>query len=410
MKILFQTSINYRAFRHDQLQHYVDDVGQNTGNLMFTTAMQWMLEQSGEEVLIDHVLWEELPSRICSDGVTHLVLNCSNWVRPSNEMLLKRVVDACKAVTCPIYFIGLGVNASLLDYERNEFASLDSLNPIVKELIQAVENSGGAIGLRGYYSKAYFDSVRMSDCTRVTGCPSICQFGSLPRTICKPLPKPLRSVALNGQHLFDCMGDLQLNASEVEFVCQDWSIAPLLFPEKMRKSDWRRMLELNAANLQMFAEGRVRIYDSIDAWCRYLSDEVDCVVGTRIHGGLVAVFSGVPALFLNWDSRLAELTDLYGLPSLNAEDWDGSLDFLQDYKWDIADARFKECRNAFDIFCMDFGLPIRSGVRPNVGRPSTEVKSDMQNYAAGAVRISNALLKNKLSRAVVAEYLRCVRE
>lgn len=406
MKILFQTSIDYRAFRHDQLQHYIDDVGQNTGNLMFTTAMQWMLEQSGEEVLIEHVPWDELPSKIDRNSITHLIINCSNWVRPSNLTLLKIVVDACKSISCPIYFIGLGVNASLVEYEKTEFGSLEILDPIVKELIATVERSGGAIGVRGHYSKAYFDSVYMSDSTRVTGCPSICQFGSFPTTIHNPLPKILGSIALNGQHLFDKISHLKFNASSVEFICQDWAIAPLLFPEHMMKSDWRRMLDLNAANLQMFAQEKVKIYDSIDAWSEHLTQKVDCVVGTRIHGGLIALFSGVPALFLNWDSRLAELTHLYGLPSLKFDDWDGSLELLQNYQWDSANTRFNECRKLFDIFFKDFGLPIRSGVRPNVGKSSTEVKSDMQNYAARAVRIPPALLKNKFSRAFVAEFLR----
>ena len=63
------------------------------------------------------------------------------------------------------------------------------------------------------------------------------------------------------------------------------------------------------------------IYFDTDSWRESLRG-YDFMVGARFHGNVIALWEGIPALFLLTDSRTQELTEFFHLPSLRMEEFD----------------------------------------------------------------------------------------
>ena len=59
------------------------------------------------------------------------------------------------------------------------------------------------------------------------------------------------------------------------------------------------------------------------------------LLGSRFHGNVIAVTSGIPALTMVVDSRMDEMTRLFRLPTLPMEDF--RLDKPLEYYYDLAD-------------------------------------------------------------------------
>ena len=86
---------------------------------------------------------------------------------------------------------------------------------------------------------------------------------------------------------------------------------------------------LPADRFLSIARRRFKSFIRIDKWLRYLEKKTACI-GTRVHGNLLALQSGTPAVPLTHDSRSSELCEFTGLPYFNISQVDVSnlSDFL----------------------------------------------------------------------------------
>ncbi|WP_353144386.1 polysaccharide pyruvyl transferase family protein [Paracoccus sp. (in: a-proteobacteria)] len=70
----------------------------------------------------------------------------------------------------------------------------------------------------------------------------------------------------------------------------------------------------------------------------------DVFIGDRFHGGVAALQSGIPAIFLSHDNRVAELTSFFDLPALSTKEFArlGLRQTLETHLSDDAERKFKE--------------------------------------------------------------------
>ena len=64
---------------------------------------------------------------------------------------------------------------------------------------------------------------------------------------------------------------------------------------------------------------RMTVYWSVEEWLDAMR-EVDCVIGTRLHGSIAALLAGTPSLLIVHDTRTEEVARHFALPSVRLDE------------------------------------------------------------------------------------------
>ena len=71
--------------------------------------------------------------------------------------------------------------------------------------------------------------------------------------------------------------------------------------------------QLSSADYSTFLGEHGRVFFSVEAWSDFIED-VDFSIGTRFHGNMIALLSGVPAFIIPHDTRTLEMSRLMKIP------------------------------------------------------------------------------------------------
>ena len=66
---------------------------------------------------------------------------------------------------------------------------------------------------------------------------------------------------------------------------------------------------------------RMAAFFDIDEWAADVGAGIDVMVGFRLHGNVIALHQGIPAIFFTYDSRIRELSSLFAVPAIEVEDY-----------------------------------------------------------------------------------------
>ena len=109
-------------------------------------------------------------------------------------------------------------------------------------------------------------------------------------------------------------------------------------------------------------------------------------LGTRIHGNIMAVLSGIPALIVNVDSRVKEMAEFYDIPNIEYCDVIKQIDKKEDLyklyeKTDYTEfnQEYKEKYNAFNDFM------IKKGIVKNMNTDNPYLNCSDGNYPKSAI-------------------------
>jgi hypothetical protein len=154
------------------------------------------------------------------------------------------------------------------------------------------------IGLRGYFTQEVRHKLSI-DNTCVIGCPSYYETGR-DRVIVKPdYTKSLRIGTSIGVGLY--------------------GIGPVYLQDKLEENIIKALcfdgeLSLRYKQLKILKESNYRFFTSITNWKEDIKNNIDYYVGTRVHGSMVAMNSGVPTVVMNGDSRSKEMCEYMNIP------------------------------------------------------------------------------------------------
>lgn len=286
-------------------------LGFNTGNLLFWQALK---EQLNLSVLsrwyIDN--GDELDlSQYKAFVTTDLI-----WIRQNQDFsYLNKVIDLLGDI--PLVPISIGLQCN--DYKTDFEIHLETVN-VIKRISEKC-----VMGVRGYYTAEILNKHGI-DNFKVIGCPSVYNIKS-PVRHSGNFHGKTDNVSVNFETFYR-----KLDKPRFDFLtyCKESNFA---FVEQTESEINEEIIGNNTIfrDMKEYLSKRKRIFFDADEWSRYF-DGIDFSMGMRFHGNVMALWKGVPALFMVGDSRTRELCEFFGLPHIGIEEFDGGLGIEKYYE------------------------------------------------------------------------------
>ncbi|MCG4272924.1 polysaccharide pyruvyl transferase family protein [Acetobacter senegalensis] len=277
------------------LEEKIEAVGWNTGNIVFTNSIINLLECE----IVSEDAEEGTLSNFDQFITTELI-----WLRENVQPWLSLTKQLEKAGDKPLVPISIGLQSK---YFKKDFC----LHPEIISILKAMEEKT-CFAVRGIYTYdiLYKNGIRNME---VIGCPSLYQI-------------PLY------QNSFDFLKDYKYGKAVSNFRTFDTDLTEKEYKvlKYLSKNcdgfveqtfDYIQNINGSDSEIDKWIEDSKSIYFDVDTWLLN-SKKYNFSIGSRFHGNVMAILSGVPALFLAIDSRTKEMTNFFDLPSLEFEDFD----------------------------------------------------------------------------------------
>ena len=298
------------------LQEVAKAIGYNSGNNIFWFSIQKLLLAEGVDVSTKSQEQCETDIDAINRDFEAAVMCPANALNYDFRDNLRRMARLFSSFRIPVFVIGLGAQSSY-DYDMT---FLDTIGNDVKSFVSAVLNTGGSIACRGHFTgevlaKCGFTSGRDYE---VLGCPSLYMYGCATQVQTPPLSRREINPAFNGPEMFG-KGNLRRLLSKFPrsiFVSQDRAYTFLYSPSG---PDAETVSLMSASSVAAFRElisaDRLKLYCDFLSWRDMLRESgINFVVGTRIHGCIAAILSGIPAYIWAKDSRVREMAEFFDIP------------------------------------------------------------------------------------------------
>jgi hypothetical protein len=339
--------------------------GQNTGNLLFGEALFQVVDNARRTTY--HFRNPEI------DAADIVVIAAANWINPHSDFgaLAERLRKAGK----PVVIVGIGIQAA----EGEDPEVSDG----TRQLIDLAAETSALISTRGHRTAEVLRGWGY-DNVMATGCPSLLLAGGRFIThAATPAPDARNTVIMGTRHLFRPTSSAQNELyrfayrNGVDMIMQS-ELADMYFIQDVPR-DTVTMVKANPIlstcygdvgidGIRRYLRRHGKVFFHSREWSSYLQGK-EYVIGTRIHGTVAAILSGIRGILLNHDARTAELAEIMGIPTARFGDLDG-LDFDRLGEL-VANADFDRPRAIYPEYVARFGdFFARNGLalRPPVTR------------------------------------------
>ena len=281
------------------------DTAGNSGNTYIMHCISKMLfdrtlkheEIDGVANFFDSTLPEEDVDRINAE-YEYILINMQDQLRPeisyytNTDARFKRINSFLAKINIPILCFGVGSN--FINYQAPPLAK--QLHGSQIDFIKILSDKSPGFSVRGEATAALMSELGIPNYS-LTGCPT---FLLNPKNIEKP--KEIKKMVFNGGTvLTHDVKMLNEKGVEVYFACQDE----------------REMVEYrNEGRLKQQGMNVVYLtdFDEINEFYK----DVDFTIGGRIHGCVMSLNAGTPAVNTSKDLRGMEMCGLWQMPRSNA--------------------------------------------------------------------------------------------
>lgn len=318
-----QTSVEDSAFMPTEQAYSL--VGENVGNLAFHYAIDRQLGAS-----LVALPWGSSHASIDAMQGT-AVMPLANQLGPHCDMggMAKQISQ----IQSPVIGIGLGAQAATTQTEVDiPQGTLDW----VRVIQDHAPSAGPNISLRGAFTRRVLERHGLAEKTIVLGCPSlfISPERHLGRTIAQRYAAGIERVGVAaGQRHWPRLRQIEASLTQmaritggtyfcqhdIEMVRLGRREARLLDPEVRESCRNYIAPDMSDTEFIRWCDRHAVSYFSAAAWMEEIRRH-DFVVGPRIHGVMLALQVGVPALCVAHDSRTIELCEIMRVPYVKAED------------------------------------------------------------------------------------------
>lgn len=306
-----------------------DAVGHNTGNLAFHHAIT---QQLGGR--LDVAGWSAAPAQIDATGDI-AVVPCANQLGEHSN--LGGLGQKFAQLKSSIVSIGLGAQAGV-----------DGRIPEVPEgtlnwLRAIIDHKGGQgpnITLRGNFTFSVLEHYGLAEHAIVMGCPTLFMNPApdLGQQIAANLREPKRIAVAAGHQRWKHLSRLEASLTGLVTATQGAYVgqSPLEMIELTRGGADAMGEEALAAcrdyacpamdleEFRRWSKLHGQVFFDIPTWMDYYR-RFDMVIGLRIHGVMLALQAGVPAICIVHDSRTQELCQTMMVPYVMAKDVAGGI-------------------------------------------------------------------------------------
>lgn len=258
--------------------------------------------------------YEEIPEEIINSTYDCVLLPLANCFYAGWMKYMKIRTQHIRKIKIPVYVIACGVQADSYD-------DLNSLVETIKtpatEFINAVYATGGEFALRGYFTAEFFEKLGFHNVV-VTGCPSLFQMGRELIISNEKVEREQFKATINGTFRLPIKKD---DIDKSNFICQS-TYGNLLYDSiyfKDKPFTLRRILRdirrRDYEIIKAIADNRIHLFADTQQWMSYfIQNEIAFSFGSRIHGTVMPILSGVPSLLYSCDARTREMAEFFDIP------------------------------------------------------------------------------------------------
>ena len=289
----------------NSFENFMKSIAGNTGNSYITYAL--IKELMGDLSEIRHIqnIYEynfdkpDLEIDYINNEATHVFLILQDQIRLAESYGLKlpyeKIMNFISKINKPVIIAGLGANS----FEGFDPDFHKKLDPNLITFLKFLSDHCIEIGIRGHFTEEILHNIGINN-TRVIGCPSFFEMGKN-RHIKKHPTSNLKSIILTSK--------LPIIPATTKVIMQDF------LEEDIIKQIAFNYIPNNIQPWQIedFNKQKYHIFSSIQDWKQFISP-FNFAIGYRLHGSILAINSGVPALCLNGDSRATEMCQFLNIP------------------------------------------------------------------------------------------------
>ena len=242
---------------------------------------------------------------------SHALLFLQDQIRADNDFRgWDEVNSFIEKLRIPIVVFSLGAN-SLSGWDANLH---NKLAPGLIRFLHLLADRTAMLGIRGEFTAEVLTNLEIVN-HEITGCPSYFECGR-GRRVLKPEWDPDANVVATG--LFSTTVQARLH-----YVLQS---EPILLEALFSGSSYLDSLEFGLLDsgypgyrecvTQALRDKRVSMFFDPGQWKEFIAQGFAFAIGTRLHGAIIAINAGIPALVTNGDMRAREVTDYFGIPLL----------------------------------------------------------------------------------------------
>ncbi len=297
--------------------------GLNTGNLVYAHAISSHV--LGTPQVLDIGV---RPERMNAAGRVGIVQG-ANQLGPhfSAEQWPERFAQ----LTVGLVIVGLGAQGDLSGaLPEVPEGALDW----IRRIVERAPSGGPNVGVRGTFTMSVLNRYDLAERAEITGCPSlfISPNPRLGQEIARNARRPGRIAVVAGHEGWRHLGDIEASlAGLVSDTDGSYIGQHGLNMMKLTRGEAGDLPEealqalcdytcpgMGLAEFVRWSRRHGRVFFDVKDWMTHCR-EFDLVVGTRIHGTVVALQAGTPAVCIVHDSRTLELCETMRVPHVRAE-------------------------------------------------------------------------------------------
>lgn len=293
----------------------------NTGNFMFTEAVYRQLYANTECIGFFYDVDR------ANKMLDHIVIPAANWINSYDDW--NWLCNLIENTNIPVTVIGMGIQND--NHDIKEFKASESSVRLAKILSE----KSPLISVRGELTKLYLESIGIQNSV-VTGCPSLyMKLDNYENGIDKRESIVIQSTRYGISKKFSEENTINSNLFRLSQKLDADMILQSEIEEMMliikQDSEARNIAENSVEYLTKlygfeqksdffdYVRKKCRVFFDVNHWSNFLRDRFG-VIGTRLHGSIIALNSGVPALLIPHDSRTSEMAEFADIPILAARE------------------------------------------------------------------------------------------
>ena len=299
-----------------------DLISTNSGNLIFVHSIARALMKDGVEIDFNKAskVWDDEEVNRVNSEYDAFIIPLANAFRSSFIKQMQVMTENIRRLDIPCVIVGVGYQGDI----DGSFDDNPELDKAVKHFIKAVLKKSGKVGLRGDVTARYLEYLGFEaekDFT-VIGCPSMYMYGSA-------LPDP-KQVKISPEMRININCKAYLNQETHDYfhyVCEQipdhiyivqnlYELKTIFCGMNVKLAATSRLVKHENYpydySHRLYRENKVRGFVSAQAWLDYLKTR-DLNFGTRIHGNISGVLSGLPTFIVASDARVLELAEYHNI-------------------------------------------------------------------------------------------------
>jgi polysaccharide pyruvyl transferase WcaK-like protein len=279
-----------------------------------------------------------------------IFLRGSNYINTSGKW--DPITAVLEKLKVPVIAFGIGVQVP-----EN---SVEFVNDSTRRFLQLISERSTTLAIRGELSERALRSIGIKN-TRIIGCPTVFRHRQPELAIRRVKSDAIKELGFTLRR--KTHGRYTLQRYMMRMLAEQYPMTVLCAGENEEKAIYyasRGLVPNSDAALQtaiasLVADGWIfgandsllNLYLSSLAVFESVNDfeerarQMTAVTGFRLHGNLISLANGVPALYVTYDTRTREFVDTLGIPFVDSRMMD-KFNFRE--AWDAADfGKFERC-------------------------------------------------------------------